>query len=249
MSNFAFLQLNFADLYDYSRSAEQYVEIDPQVCLVKLRCFAEQLVHNLYHQLGLTIEVRDDFYQRLTNPRFEQLVEKGILLKLNALRVKGNKAAHGKKVSGSDSKWLLKEAYLIAKWFTCTYFPEMASSIPEYQEPKLQPEPVVSNESKVTSDELETAQSELKALQEKHVKALADINSLANSVQNLEATQEQFALANNAAAQRFDLETAKTIAHLSLMDAYNDFELNEDQQALVQSLEQFLREPKPQVFY
>jgi len=248
ISNFDFLQRNFTDLYNFSRGAEQYVERDPQACLVKLRCFSEQLVDHLYHELGISLEARDDFYQRLTNPQFEKLVENGIVLKLNALRVKGNKAAHGKKVSLGDAKWLLKEAYLVAKWFACTYFPEMASEIPDYQEPQTNSESVMPSESKISSAELEAAQLELKTLQEKHVKALADINSLANSVQNLESIQQQFALANNAAAQSFDLETSTTIAHLSLIDAYSDFELNEDQQALVQSLEQFLREPKPQVF-
>ncbi|ALZ76725.1 AAA family ATPase [Rheinheimera sp. F8] len=248
VSNFDFLQHNFTDLYNFSRGAEQYVEQDPQACLVKLRCFSEQLVDHLYHELGINLESKDDFYQRLTNPQFEKLVEKGILLKLNALRINGNKAAHGKKISRSDAKWLLKEAYLVSKWFACTYFPEMASEIPDYQEPQTNSEAVMPIESKTSSVELEAAQLELRILQEKHVKALADINRLANSVQNLEALQAQFASANNAAAQQFDLETSTTIAHLSLVDAYSDFELNEDQLALVQSLEQFLREPKPQVF-
>lgn len=248
ISNFDFLQLNYSDLYSFSRAAEQYVHRDPQACLVKLRCFAEQLVDRLYQELGVGLDAGDDFYKRLTNPKFESLVDQGILLKLNALRMNGNKAAHGKKVSAGDAKWLLKEAYLVAKWFALTYFPAMASEICSYQEPQKSSEPDVLNESKASSDELAAALSELKALQEKHAAAQVDINRLKKSVLDLEVIQEQFAKANSAAAERFDLETSTTISHLSLIDAYSDFELNSDQQALVQSLEQFLLEPKPQVF-
>jgi hypothetical protein len=219
ISNFDFLQINFIDLYNFSRAAEQYVDRDPQACLVKLRCFAEQLVDHLYKELGMSLEGRDDFYQRLTNPQFEKLVEKSILLKLHALRAKGNKAAHGKKVSLGDVKWLLKEAYLVAKWFACTYFPQMASEIPDYQEPQTNSEAVTTKESKTSSPELEAAQLELKMLQEKHVKALADIKRLADSVRDFEVIQEQFSRANNLAAQRFDRDTSTTIAQLSLIDA------------------------------
>jgi hypothetical protein len=248
ISNFDFLQLSYSDLYNFSQAAEQYVYRDPQACLVKLRCFAEQLVDRIYQELGVGLDAGDDFYRRLTNPKFESLVEQGILLKLNAIRINGNKAAHGKKVSGGDAKWLLKEAYLVAKWFALTYFPAMSSEIRDYQEPQKKSESDISNEPKASSDELGAALSELKALQEKHAAAQVDINRLQNSVLDLEAIQEQFAKANSAAAERFDLETSTTISHLSLIDAYSDFDLNLDQQSLVQSLEQFLREPKPQVF-
>ncbi len=58
------------------------------------------------------------------NYEFKNIVDKRICAKLHAIRQHGNKAAHEslekKKVSSAQVIWLIKEAYLVGRWFLQT---------------------------------------------------------------------------------------------------------------------------------
>ncbi|HBQ7809733.1 TPA: hypothetical protein L8R62_005375, partial [Klebsiella pneumoniae] len=95
MSNFNFLTDISPELAQFGKSAELYCHDDKQVALVKLRCFTEVVVGEIYSRLSLTPPVRDDLYNRLRSYEFKDVVsDKGIWAKLDVLRHKGNKAAH-----------------------------------------------------------------------------------------------------------------------------------------------------------
>lgn len=253
-TSFDFLVTKHSKLYDFVTQAAQYAYDDPQACIVKLRCFGEQLVAELYHSLGLTLEGNDNFFERLKNPALESVLDKAITYKLHALRTKGNAAAHSGKVSQNDALWLLKEAYLLGKWLVCTYQPDLAATIPAYCEPVktseersttvLQKEPENNSESQA----LEQAKAELLILQQEHAAALASIQELNQAMAELEQRQHQFAEANQAVAQQIDLEMETTLQHVSLEDAFAEYDLNADQKALVSALEQFFQNPAQQVF-
>lgn len=251
-TSFDFLLTKHPKLYNFVTQAAQYAYDDPQACIVKLRCFGEQLVAELYQSLGLTLDGKDNFFERLKNPALESVLDKAITYKLHALRTKGNAAAHSGKVSQSDALWLLKEAYLLGKWLVCSYQPDLATTIPPYSEPARNV--VQTNETaeqqleRTQSQALEQAKADLLALQGEHAAALASIQLLNRAVTELEQRQQQFALANQAVAKQLDLETETTLKHLSLADAFAEYELNADQRALVSALEAFFNHPSQQVF-
>ncbi|MDW3057867.1 AAA family ATPase [Vibrio sp. 1978] len=122
MSNFNFLTDISPELAQFGKSAELYCYDDKQVVLVKLRCFTELVVGEIYSRLSLTPPVRDDLYNRLRSYEFKDVVsDKGIWAKLDVLRHKGNKAAHSSNgsddISLNETLWLIKEAYLVARWY------------------------------------------------------------------------------------------------------------------------------------
>ncbi|EIZ1214867.1 AAA family ATPase, partial [Escherichia coli] len=80
------------------------------------------VVGEIYSRLSLTPPVRDDLYNRLRSYEFKDVVsDKGIWAKLDVLRHKGNKAAHSSngsdEISLNETLWLIKEAYLVARWY------------------------------------------------------------------------------------------------------------------------------------
>lgn len=122
MSNFSFLTDINPELAQFGISAELYCHDDKQVVLVKLRCFTELIVGDIYSRLSLTPPDRDDLYNRLRSYEFKDVVsDKGIWAKLDVLRHKGNKAAHSNNgsddISLNETLWLIKEAYLVARWY------------------------------------------------------------------------------------------------------------------------------------
>ena len=69
-TNFQSLQKRWPQLYEHANFAEQYVYTDAHTAIVKLRCFAEQLVGILYRELNLPCERNDGFFEKLKSNIF-----------------------------------------------------------------------------------------------------------------------------------------------------------------------------------
>jgi type I restriction enzyme R subunit len=65
-------------------------------------------------------------------------------LKLHALRIHGNKAAHGEPATTRNALWLLQEAFDLGRWLFIQYGKGDAKNIPTF----VQPSPEGSDESK-----------------------------------------------------------------------------------------------------
>lgn len=134
--NFEFLRSVWPELASLAGFAEHYASLDPQSAQTKLRNFAERSVAIVYSQLGLPRPPQANFMEQLTNAAFEAVTPKVVIDKLHALRIHGNKAAHGDKVSEQSAQWLLKETFDIARWLFITYASGDQSRIADYQAPK-----------------------------------------------------------------------------------------------------------------
>src|SRR5437660_1183206 len=97
--NFEFLRGKRQELAALGGFAEHYAYPDPASALVKLRTFAEQLVLDIYHEMGLPRPLQADLIGLLNNDAFRSIIPRVILDKLHVLRIKGNKAAHGQSAS------------------------------------------------------------------------------------------------------------------------------------------------------
>lgn len=97
--NFEFLQPNWKELALLGGFAEQYVYADPPSAAVKLRSFAEQIVEFIWHNARLPQLYQANLNDKLNSDAFRSAVPRVVAAKLHALRLHGNKAAHGESIT------------------------------------------------------------------------------------------------------------------------------------------------------
>ncbi|MCG7995581.1 MAG: DEAD/DEAH box helicase family protein [Candidatus Thiodiazotropha taylori] len=134
--NFEFLRSTWPELASLAGFAEQYAHSDPQSALTKLRNFAERSVDIVYRELGLPRPQMARFMEMLTNHAFEAVTPKVVVDKLHAIRIHGNKAAHGDKITQQSAQWLLKEAFDLGRWLYATYNNGDTSAIQDFALPE-----------------------------------------------------------------------------------------------------------------
>lgn len=164
--NFEFLREDWPELASLAGFAELYAHFDPQSAQTKLRTYAEGIVGVLYMNLDLLRPESAKFLDLLTDPVFERAVPRVVCDKLHALRMHGNKAAHGDKVTVTDSLWLLKEGFDLGKWLVEIYA-KGPTKVAEIFQP---PEPPRSAKSQY--------KKERRALLEKYAKQEAQMEGL-----------------------------------------------------------------------
>lgn len=130
--NFEILRNGWPELAALGGFAESYAHADPASALVKLRLFAENLTKDIYRDLRLPKPEQPTFVDLLKNHAFEAITPKVVLDKLHALRVHGNKAAHGEPVRAQHALWLLKEAHDLARWLCIQFGKEKADQLPPF---------------------------------------------------------------------------------------------------------------------
>ena len=133
--NFETLRDRWPELAELGGFAEAYVHADPASALVKLRLFAENLTKDIYHDLRLPKPDQLSLVDLLQNPAFSAVTPKVVLHKLHALRMHGNKAAHGERCKPQTALWLLGEAYDLARWLYLGYGDGKAEGISAFRPP------------------------------------------------------------------------------------------------------------------
>ena len=130
--NFEFLRPTWPELANLGGFAEVYLHTDPSGSLVKLRILGENVVKNVYSELNLPKTYQNSFLDLLSNDAFKTAVPQIILDKLNALRLHGNKAAHGDEPSSQTASWLLKEAFDVARWLSVQFKKTTVADLPKF---------------------------------------------------------------------------------------------------------------------
>jgi len=133
--NFEFLRPNWEDLATLGGFAEQYAHPDPSTAAAKLRIFAEQAVLFIYHKHGLPKPMQNNLNDLLVNASFEQAVPRVIASKLHALRIHGNRAAHGEAVLTPAALWMLQEAFELGSWMHLNYGGGAKADLPVFAPP------------------------------------------------------------------------------------------------------------------
>ena len=209
--NFEILRDRWPELASLGGFAEAYAHADPAGALVKLRLFAENLTRDIYRDLGLPKPDQPTFIDLLKNSAFSAVTPKVVLEKLHALRIHGNKAAHGETVKNRNALWLLREAHDLARWLLVRYGSGDASSIPQFRKPKAE---AASGSAAPARDRRQLL--EKLAVQEAQMEALLrELDESRNAASVAEARAEEFeglaASANQAAnALEFDEATTRT---------------------------------------
>ncbi|MEO5370926.1 MAG: DEAD/DEAH box helicase family protein [Magnetococcus sp. DMHC-1] len=133
--NFEFLRPSWPQLAELGGFAESYAHPDPGSSLVKLRAFAEQLVLWIYDRAGFPKPFKPNLNDLLNEDAFQAAVPRVVVDKLHAIRIHGNKAAHGEKATTDTALWLLKESHEIGRWIFVTSGQGKITDLDAYQEP------------------------------------------------------------------------------------------------------------------
>jgi len=133
--NFKILRNNYPELSDLGGFAEQYVGPDPSSALVKMRSFAEIMVGYVYQEYGIPRPWQPSLNDLINNEAFRSVIPSVVLDKFHAIRIHGNKAAHGDKQTTQKGLWLLKESFDLACWFHIAIAKGSRDECPAYQEP------------------------------------------------------------------------------------------------------------------
>ena len=97
-------------------------------------------------------------------------------MKMDALRIHGNRAAHGDKIKPSDAQWLLKEAHIMGAWTYLKYANGHADDFSRFQLPEAPEVSAVSSpaELKRKQKQLANAREELEEAQKREISILRD---------------------------------------------------------------------------
>lgn len=247
-TNFQPLKSQWPYLYEYARSAEEYVYSDPNTATIKLRCFAENLVGILYRELNLPCESTDDFFGKLKAAAFQEVVDEAVLQKLHAIRVLGNKAAHGRNIGKDDGLTLIKEAYLIGQWFYKTYSADMYAEYPAYTVPVKPVDQLneLNQAKEKLSQQLEEAKKELDRLVKSEQSALAEMELLNQSLDQVKLQTFKNSAVRAASTIDFQIETTRRL--INIHDIFAEYTLNDGQAELINRLNQFLSSKEHNIF-
>ncbi|MCG8339187.1 MAG: restriction endonuclease subunit R, partial [Proteobacteria bacterium] len=130
--NFEFLRKQWPELASLGGFSESYAYPDPEGALVKLRAFGECLVGAVYKTYDLPKQPMSTFMDLLKNDSFTASTPRVIQEKLHALRIYGNKAAHGEKCTSKAAVQLVKEAYDLGRWLNITAVGGDVKTLPDY---------------------------------------------------------------------------------------------------------------------
>lgn len=191
-TNFEFLRPSWPELADAAALAESYAHTDPESALVKLRSFAENLTKDIYRDQALPKPFRASFIDLLTESAFETITPKVIRDKLHALRINGNKAAHGETITPVTALWLLKEAHALARWVAVNFDKADPASFAAFKQPS-KPENVadIAAAKRKLKVQLEDKEKQLEALLTDLDEARKQAASAEKKAQELEALGEQ----------------------------------------------------------
>jgi len=175
--NFEMLRNKWPELASLGGFAEAYAHTDPVSALVKLRVFGENLTKDIYRDLKLPKPDQAAFIDLLKGSALTASTPQVILDKLHALRIHGNKAAHGDEVQVQTSVWLIEEAFDLAKWL-CVRFDGVAiDALPSFTQP--------------SSPDREDSEGELKRAKRQLLEKLAAREKeMENLLEELETTRQ-----------------------------------------------------------
>ncbi len=124
MSQFAFLEAEFAALFDHARKAERLALSDPRGACFWARLTLETAVKWLYaRDPALRRTYNDNLSAMISEPSFAALTGPLIVTKANFVRDLGNRAAHDsrKPVSEGAAIGAVRELFHICYWIARTY--------------------------------------------------------------------------------------------------------------------------------
>lgn len=201
MSNFTFLQREWASVFEAASKAEASVHADPRTACFYARRALELAVRWAFkHDPGLRLPYQDNLSALIHEPSFKQTAGEAVFSKARVITTLGNRAVHSHRpVAESDALAAVRELFHVAYWFARTYArsgqpaPSLAfdaSALPRPAQAAAQ-----------TAEQLQALEARLRERDENLAALLADKNALDEELKRLRA---EVAAAKQAAAAQPD---------------------------------------------
>jgi type I restriction enzyme R subunit len=134
MSNFNFLQNEFPELFKEAKNAERHTFREPRYSAILSRATLEKAIHWLYeNDLDLELPYDTKLGALLHNQDFKDILKPSMHRELDVIRLTGNNAAHGKKVTQYNALQSLKNLFRFCS-FISVYYSEKNPEIPAFDE-------------------------------------------------------------------------------------------------------------------
>jgi type I restriction enzyme R subunit len=201
MSQFTFLQGEWAAVFEAASKAEASVHADPRTACFYARRALELAVSWAYkHDASLKLPYQDSLSALIHEPSFKQVVGEAVFSKARVINTLGNRAVHSyRPVPESDALAALRELFHVAYWFARTY---ARSGRPDSElafDPSAIPQPVQATTQ--TSQQLQAMEARLREQDESLAALLADKTALDDELKRLRA---EIAKAKQSAAAQPD---------------------------------------------
>ncbi len=211
--NFEMLRSRWPELANLGAMAEKYVHSDPESCLVKLRNYLELSVRWLYREEKLPEGYRASIYDLLSSDVFKSVIPKPITMKMDVLRIHGNRAAHGDAIKHTDSTWIIKEAYYLGAWLYMAYANGHADDLQDFKLPEAQK----TSSNKISAEELEKkkqqldqAKEELNEIRKREISILRDLQLTKEKAKDLEKRLAKKLEQGEHIADQLNMDEAET---------------------------------------
>ncbi|MBW8854377.1 MAG: DUF4145 domain-containing protein [Bradyrhizobium sp.] len=204
-ANFEILRQKWPELAELGGFAEAYAHADPASAMVKLRLFAENLTKDIYRDLRLPKPEQPAFVDLLKNAAFASITPKVVLDNLHALRIHGNKAAHGDEAKTQGALWLLKEAHDLARWLLVQYDKVKPDEIPNFKQPEA-PEAAAPPERRQILERLAAQEAQMDAL----LRELDSARQAVTAAEKKTSELEEISASAQAAADALTFDEATT---------------------------------------
>lgn len=210
MSQFAFLQSEFPEVFDDARRAEAAVLGDPRAACFYARRTLEGLVDWVYrHDDSLQLPYRDDLSALIHEETFRRAAGRDVFQKCRIIKDLGNHAVHAAKpVSVDEATGAVRELFHVAYWLVRTYGKGAKTSPTLAFDPAQLPDP--DGARRQTQDELKRQNDALAAEREKLFAALAQTETLDVELKRLRKEVAAAKKANEATPDAHDYSEAQT---------------------------------------
>jgi len=123
MSQFSFLEAEFADQFEPAQRAEGYALSDPSASIIYARKALESMVKWVFtNDRGMPAPFEDKLNAYLHTPEFRQVRGGSVFEKARKVQLAGNRAVHeSKQPSKPEAIEVISSLYLVAYWLAFTY--------------------------------------------------------------------------------------------------------------------------------
>jgi len=201
MSQFTFLQGEWAAVFEAASKAEAAVHADPRTaCFYARRALELAVSWAFKHDAGLRLPYQDNLSALIHEPSFKQAAGEAVFSKARVINTLGNRAVHSHRpVPESDALAAVRELFHVAYWFARTYGRTGRPAPGLTFDPAVLPRPA--RAAAQSAEQLQALEARLREKDENLAALLADKNALDEELKRLRA---EVAKAKQAAAAQPD---------------------------------------------
>jgi len=210
MSQFTFLQREWAAVFEAASKAENAVHADPRTACFYARRSLELAVGWAYkHDSGLRLPYQDNLSALIHEPSFKQTAGEGVFSKARVINTLGNRAVHSHRpVSEADALAAVRELFHVAYWFARTYGRAGRPAPGLAFDPAALPRPVQA--ASQSAEQLQALEARLRERDENLTALLADKTALDEELKRLRAEVAEAKRAAAAQPDTHDYSEAET---------------------------------------